>query len=261
MRGVVRPRRCRRCSAPAAGTARSGWSTCSTGSRWRPPGPRCWSGSPTSPPCTRRSPPGSGSSTIHGPVVTSAGGRATTSPRDAPAVAAVRPGRRHVAHRRRRDATLVPGRAEGVAGRRQPRAAGRRGRAPATRCAPPSRSWCSRTSARRSTGVDRLLTQLLRTGWFDGVRGIVLGRVHRLRVPDGGARTWSRDRLAPLGVPLLWAGAVRPRAAQPRVPVRRAGGARRRRGDAGAARGGPAVSRRGRVAQAAGGSASESRAR
>ena len=31
--------------------------------------------------------------------------------------------------------------------------------------------------------LDRSLTQLLRAGWFDGVRGIVCGAVHRLRRP------------------------------------------------------------------------------
>ena len=55
--------------------------------------------------------------------------------------------------------------------------------------------------------LDRMLTQLLRAGWFDGVRGIVLGRVHRLRVARGGAGPVS-DRLAPLGVPLLWGAPV-----------------------------------------------------
>jgi muramoyltetrapeptide carboxypeptidase len=49
--------------------------------------------------------------------------------------------------------------------------------------------------------LDRLLTQLLRTGWFDGVRGIVLGAFTDCGDP---ARVDAvlLDRLVPLGVPL-----------------------------------------------------------
>ncbi len=50
-----------RSGACAAGTAPSASSTCSTGTRWPRPPRSCWSASPTSPPCTRRSPPGSAS--------------------------------------------------------------------------------------------------------------------------------------------------------------------------------------------------------
>lgn len=50
--------------------------------------------------------------------------------------------------------------------------------------------------------LDRLLTQLLRSGWFDGVRGIVLGGFSGC----GDERLLRRifaDRLAPLGVPTV----------------------------------------------------------
>jgi muramoyltetrapeptide carboxypeptidase len=50
--------------------------------------------------------------------------------------------------------------------------------------------------------IDRLLTQLLRAGWFDGVRGVVLGAF-----TDCGPReevtAVLRDRLAPLGVAMV----------------------------------------------------------
>lgn len=51
--------------------------------------------------------------------------------------------------------------------------------------------------------LDRLLTQLLRTGWFDRARGILLGSWADCGEPDE-IRTLMRDRLAPLGVPIAW---------------------------------------------------------
>jgi muramoyltetrapeptide carboxypeptidase len=51
--------------------------------------------------------------------------------------------------------------------------------------------------------LDRMLTQLLRTGWFDEVRGIVLGAFTDCASPHA-LQDLMRDRLAPLGVPLLW---------------------------------------------------------
>jgi muramoyltetrapeptide carboxypeptidase len=51
--------------------------------------------------------------------------------------------------------------------------------------------------------LDRILTQLLRSGWFDGVAGIVLGSWHECG-PLEDVRTMMADRLAPLGVPILW---------------------------------------------------------
>ncbi len=51
--------------------------------------------------------------------------------------------------------------------------------------------------------VDRLLTQLLRAGWFDGVRGIALGQFTDCGSAES-LRYLFLDRLAPLGVPVLW---------------------------------------------------------
>lgn len=50
--------------------------------------------------------------------------------------------------------------------------------------------------------LDRLLTQLLRTGWFDGVRAIVLGAFTECGDPAAVAAVLS-DRLVPLGVPMV----------------------------------------------------------
>jgi muramoyltetrapeptide carboxypeptidase len=50
--------------------------------------------------------------------------------------------------------------------------------------------------------VDRLLTQLLRAGWFDGVRGIALGEFVGDE-SDASVRDLARERLGPLGVPMV----------------------------------------------------------
>ncbi len=50
--------------------------------------------------------------------------------------------------------------------------------------------------------LDRLLTQLLRAGWFDGVRGIVLGAFTDCGEPAERDAV-LRDRLIPLGVPMV----------------------------------------------------------
>ena len=50
--------------------------------------------------------------------------------------------------------------------------------------------------------LDRSVTQLLRTGWLDGVRGIVLGDFTGHATPED-VRSLMADRLAPLGVPLV----------------------------------------------------------
>ena len=51
--------------------------------------------------------------------------------------------------------------------------------------------------------LDRMVTQLLRAGWFDGVRGIALGDFTDCPTLES-VRALMVDRLAPLGVPLLW---------------------------------------------------------
>lgn len=51
--------------------------------------------------------------------------------------------------------------------------------------------------------IDRMLTQLLRSGWFDGVQGVVLGSW----ASCGGSaavRDLMKERLGPLGVPMVW---------------------------------------------------------
>lgn len=50
--------------------------------------------------------------------------------------------------------------------------------------------------------LDRLLTQLLRSGWFDDVRGVAVGRLTGCG-SDEASRRVVEDRLAPLGVPLV----------------------------------------------------------
>jgi muramoyltetrapeptide carboxypeptidase len=50
--------------------------------------------------------------------------------------------------------------------------------------------------------VDRMLTQLLRSGWFDGVRGVAVGRLSGCG-PEDEVRRVLEDRLVPLGVPVL----------------------------------------------------------
>jgi muramoyltetrapeptide carboxypeptidase len=55
--------------------------------------------------------------------------------------------------------------------------------------------------------LDRLFTQLLRTGWFDGVRGIVLGDFTDCASPEA-VQDLVMDRMAPLGVPVLWGAAI-----------------------------------------------------
>jgi muramoyltetrapeptide carboxypeptidase len=51
--------------------------------------------------------------------------------------------------------------------------------------------------------LDRLVTQLLRAGWFQRVRGIALGQFTDCGAPAS-VRSLMRDRLGPLGVPMLW---------------------------------------------------------
>jgi len=51
--------------------------------------------------------------------------------------------------------------------------------------------------------LDRCLTQLLRAGWFAGVRGVVLGSFAGCG-PDEAVRALMTERLGPLDVPILW---------------------------------------------------------
>jgi muramoyltetrapeptide carboxypeptidase len=50
--------------------------------------------------------------------------------------------------------------------------------------------------------LDRMLTQLLRSGWFDGARGIVLGDFTGSGTPEA-VEQLVTDRLVPLGLPTL----------------------------------------------------------
>jgi muramoyltetrapeptide carboxypeptidase len=50
--------------------------------------------------------------------------------------------------------------------------------------------------------LDRLLTQLLRSGWFDRVRGVALGDFTDGASPEA-VRDLALDRLGPLGVPMV----------------------------------------------------------
>lgn len=50
--------------------------------------------------------------------------------------------------------------------------------------------------------LDRMLTQLLRSGWFAGVRAVALGTFTGCGAPEN-VRAVMLDRLAPLGVPVL----------------------------------------------------------
>lgn len=50
--------------------------------------------------------------------------------------------------------------------------------------------------------IDRALTQLVRSGWFEGVRGVALGSFTACGDP-GEVRAVLADRLAPLGVPVV----------------------------------------------------------
>ena len=51
--------------------------------------------------------------------------------------------------------------------------------------------------------LDRSITQLLRAGWFDGVRGVVLGEFTDCGPDPDGVRRLLADRLGTLGVPIL----------------------------------------------------------
>ena len=113
--------------------------------------------------------------TLHGP---DGGGRRLHQERAGPGASAGHPVRAGVgAHDRAPNGTRAGARAgPGRHPRRLPQPARRRPRHPARpRLRPGRAAAASRTSARRPYRLDRILTQLLRAGWLDGVAGIALG--------------------------------------------------------------------------------------
>ncbi|MBB4683521.1 S66 peptidase family protein [Amycolatopsis jiangsuensis] len=66
--------------------------------------------------------------------------------------------------------------------------------------------------------IDRMLTQLLRSGWFAGVRGIVLGSWAACGDPAE-IRNLVAERLTPLGVPMLSGFGFGHVASSPTVPL------------------------------------------
>jgi len=66
--------------------------------------------------------------------------------------------------------------------------------------------------------IDRMLTQLLRSGWLDGVRGFVLGSWKSCGEPEA-IRALMLDRLGPLGVPMAWEFGVGHVPASPTIPL------------------------------------------
>ncbi|ONF68875.1 S66 peptidase family protein [Amycolatopsis keratiniphila] len=66
--------------------------------------------------------------------------------------------------------------------------------------------------------IDRMLTQLLRSGWLDGVRGFVLGSWKSCGEP-GEIRALMLDRLGPLDVPIAWDFGVGHVPASPTIPL------------------------------------------
>lgn len=67
--------------------------------------------------------------------------------------------------------------------------------------------------------IDRMLTHLLRTGWLDGMAGVVLGTWTDCPPDLGVIAELMRDRLEPLGVPVLWGLEFGHCAAQLTVPL------------------------------------------
>jgi muramoyltetrapeptide carboxypeptidase len=66
--------------------------------------------------------------------------------------------------------------------------------------------------------IDRSLTQLLRSGWFEGVRGIVVGSWMRCGSPEQVLRVLT-DRLTGLDVPVLWGAPIGHGSANHAVPL------------------------------------------
>jgi muramoyltetrapeptide carboxypeptidase len=68
--------------------------------------------------------------------------------------------------------------------------------------------------------LDRILTQLTRAGWLDGVAGVALGSWHRCGPPES-VRPVLADRLTGLGVPVAWGLGFGHGPAQAAVPLGR----------------------------------------
>ena len=67
--------------------------------------------------------------------------------------------------------------------------------------------------------IDRMLTHLLRSGWADGLAGVVLGTWTDCPPGPGMIADLMLDRLTPLGVPVLWGLEAGHCAAQLTVPL------------------------------------------
>lgn len=97
--------------------------------------------------------------------------------------------------------TLVPGTARGITG------GGNVSLLPANLGTPTGRESAAGTILmledveEDAYRLDRLFTQLLRTGWLDGVAGVVFGSFHGC---EDGVRDLVLDRFGGLGVPLVW---------------------------------------------------------
>ncbi|MGW4897764.1 S66 peptidase family protein [Kitasatospora sp. NPDC004240] len=99
--------------------------------------------------------------------------------------------------------TLIPGRARGVtAGGCASVLAAERG-TPSARPSYAGALLVLEDVNEQPYQLDRILTQLLRTGTFDGVTGVALGSWDGCGRPDR-VRDVMLDRLGPLGVPVLW---------------------------------------------------------
>jgi muramoyltetrapeptide carboxypeptidase len=141
-----------------------------------------------------------GLATVHGPMAA-----AETFLKDAPTQAGLRrllfdpEGARHLTSATAR--TLVPGRAEGVTlGGCVSLLASDLG-TPYARPSAAGGILLLEDIGEEPYRLDRILTQLLRSGWLDGVAGIVLGSWEDCG-PYDAVRALFLDRLGPLGVPI-----------------------------------------------------------
>lgn len=140
-----------------------------------------------------------GLSTVHGPVVTSLGSGDEESREHLHAMLfAPVPGTSLTPTPVR---ALVPGRAEGVL------AGGNLALLAAEVGSPNAWPAAGSIAVLEDVGedayrIDRLLTQLLRSGWFDGARGVVLGQLTG-RASLEAVTDVVVDRLGPLGLPML----------------------------------------------------------